>query len=511
MTSHKTIIAYLYFRYGMICSYETLPLSVNSLAKKSVPKIQDSFVSRIFTVGFGNLIGQMAIVLSTPIITRLYPPSVYAEWALGMGFITIFGSISTLRYELAIVLPAEKRHSANLFALSIALATLSGILTAITFIPLEYPLRTFFGIERNDLNWIWIPVAIALTGISQSCQHWFTREKDFKKLAFLASLSATFISVGQIIFFFFGRKDFEGLVWGSLFGQGLSTLWGLTIILVENGREFRQLIALDSAWRMAKNYRSYPLFITPYSLVGVIREKASLFVLNLFGSASLVGSFSLASRVMNFPVDLISGSLRPVLFQMASERKTKQMDDLMSELLNSLIKMSVPFWIFFLFYYQELFEFFFGSAWSEAGLYAAILSVPAIAFLLSDWSDRLLDVMGQQKLALKLEVFFTVFGLTLVFGILSLTKNFFHAVIVHAAVVLAFNLYWLYAVYRQAKFNLMNLSKLMRVFLFTSLSWGLLLMGLSKLAASPIVFLFYGIATIVNLAICFKPLRTKLA
>ena len=56
-------------------------------------------------VGAGGAIGQIATVLFNPILTRLYTPESYGQWALLLSLALLATTISSLRYELAILLP----------------------------------------------------------------------------------------------------------------------------------------------------------------------------------------------------------------------------------------------------------------------------------------------------------------------------------------------------------------------------------------------------------------------
>jgi len=66
-----------------------------------------SHSSNVLMLTFGTSVGQMAIIASAPIITRLYGPEdvgLFAVFGAALGIITV---ISSLHYELAIPLPTE--------------------------------------------------------------------------------------------------------------------------------------------------------------------------------------------------------------------------------------------------------------------------------------------------------------------------------------------------------------------------------------------------------------------
>ena len=71
----------------------------------------------------------------------------------------------------------------------------------------------------------------------------------------------------------------------------------------------------------------------------------------------------------------------------------------------------VPCWVILLLHHGTLFGAVFGKSWEGAGVYAAILSVPAIPFLLGSWLDRSFDIVSRQRLHFVMESIFTVMAL----------------------------------------------------------------------------------------------------
>ena len=65
-----------------------------------------------------------------------------------------------------------------------------------------------------------------------------------------------------------------------------------------------------------------------------------------------VGLYAFASRIMNFPVTLISTALRPVIFQEMASNGIKSQETKINLILNWLAIITVPFVVFY-FYYAD--------------------------------------------------------------------------------------------------------------------------------------------------------------
>mgnify|MGYP001399071774 CR=1 FL=1 len=70
----------------------------------------------------GTLIAQLIPVLLTPVLTRLYSPADFGVLELFLSVSLILGVIANGRYELAIVLPDEKKDAWNLMSLGMLIS-----------------------------------------------------------------------------------------------------------------------------------------------------------------------------------------------------------------------------------------------------------------------------------------------------------------------------------------------------------------------------------------------------
>ena len=71
----------------------------------------NSFFKNVAILVSGASLGQVIIVLSSPIITRLYSPEDFGIFALFSAVLGIVAVVGALRYELAIPLPESENKS----------------------------------------------------------------------------------------------------------------------------------------------------------------------------------------------------------------------------------------------------------------------------------------------------------------------------------------------------------------------------------------------------------------
>ncbi len=422
-------------------------------------------------MGFGGLAAQVFTILTIPIITRLYPPEFYAGWALLMSVAAIFTSIAVLRYELAVVLPETHEEAANVLVVCLLLTVITAGFAAI-LLPLcgHWLIGKSFHAELNF--WLSsIPPFILVTGIYQAALFWCTRTEEFRWYSLL-QVALPFITIlSQIAVALLGWKTAGGLIIGTIIGQlAAAVLIGLLIF-----RKYGDLIVRSVHGRGVINafirYKNYPIYMTPYTLVGTIRDRLIYFLLANYGGKSVLGFYSLSARLVNLPNSLVSSAIRPVFFQKAASSDFITLEGPINRILQLLAIVVVPFWVLFLFHATTLFALIFGAAWRDAGFYAAILSVPAIPLLLGNWLDRTFDALGRQRLAFTLELIFSIVTVAVLTAGMVIFESVLLAVILQAGVLTLYYSYWLFALFRAAGFDPWGLWKLVgTVFLTAFLS-----------------------------------------
>ncbi|OYT14961.1 MAG: hypothetical protein B7C24_15535 [Bacteroidetes bacterium 4572_77] len=79
--------------------------------------MDSEFRKNFLSLFTGTAAAQAIPFLLEPVISRLFLPQEFGVFELYVAFVTIIGSIATLRYEMAIVLPAKNSNAFNIFVL----------------------------------------------------------------------------------------------------------------------------------------------------------------------------------------------------------------------------------------------------------------------------------------------------------------------------------------------------------------------------------------------------------
>ena len=444
-----------------------------------------SFLRQILTVGSGSMMAQVLTVATMPVLSRLYSPTAYAGWALLMSVTIIFTSVATLRYELAIVLPSTHEEAANVMAVC-AFVTIAMSIIAGCLLPLSWGWLLGKGFYRELNFWLWsVPLLIVATGVYMACNTWLVRTKEFGWYS-ISQVGLPFLTIFcQILVALLGINSASGLIIGTIFSQ--CSLVALLLILISSkyGHLILRSISRQEIRNSLNKYRMYPFYMTPYTLIGTIRDRLVYFLLGYCGAKSDVGFYNISSRLVNMPNNLVSSAIRPVFFQKAARSQFISLEVPINRAMMFLAVCIIPFWILFLFHAKTLFAFIFGEPWREAGLYAAILSIPAIPLLLGNWLDRSFDVLGKQRLAFILESVFSSLSIFVLSMGALVFNNVLIAICLQAGIMTIYYSYWIIVLFNIASFDTYGLLKL--IGLISLVGIGSIIISWLLLAAMPLI------------------------
>lgn len=346
------------------------------------------FVRNILLVMTGTAVAQIIGFALSPIISRLFSPGDFGIFGSFDAVASIVGTVVTLQYSQAIILPREDGDGMNLLALSCAstflLATIC--LGACVIAP-----GILNGLMKTTGIWALILLVLAtlVAGINQSFQSWCVRAKAFKHTAgsqVVRSLSSsgTQLACGG---FGFGAA---GLVCSSVLADLLASV-NLGRVVFRDWRGLRQNIGWQHIWRLAAQYRDFPMYSATSALINALSLGLPILLLTHFYGLSVAGAYAFAMRVLSTPMGFILTALRQVLLQKAAKVHNDggELLRLYAKITAGLFVVAVLPALILVAWSPRLFSWIFGPQWVMAGNFASSLvvwlvfmfcNVPAIIF-----------------------------------------------------------------------------------------------------------------------------------
>lgn len=344
------------------------------MSNKFVPKSE--FVRNVLTLMTGTSVAQAIPIAISPFLTRIYGPDDFGLYALYTGVALVLAVFATGRYELAIMLPEKEEDAAELMKFSSIITIFISLITFFIILILSEELSILLGNESIYTWLFFLPITILFSGIYQILNYWFNRRKKFTILAKNRVLQNLITGAGQLLFSTRGI----GLLFGSIFGQFISLIFLMRKLLNERLKCFYEF-NFSRMIRLGKRYINFPKYDVPTTALNVAASQAPNILFATFFTAQSAGFFFLTQRVLQMPISLISNSILDVFKEEASKtyRETGQCKDIFVKTAKWLSFISIIPSLLMFFFVEDLFGFFFGSEWVEAGLYAKIL-IPSLAF-----------------------------------------------------------------------------------------------------------------------------------
>lgn len=334
----------------------------------------------------GTAIAQIILMLFQLVLRRLYSPEVFGAFSVYMSIVGILVILSTMRYELAVVLPKEDRKASGLVAGGILISLAINILVLIITIIFKTYIIKWLDFPAEYGYWLYfVPLSTFLFSTYQFFNYWLTRNSAFKAIS-INKVSRR-LSEGIVQTIFGAVKSASGLFTGDIVGNAANITAGF-YQAKRNGFTFSNL-----SWRKIKaslkRYSSFPKYQTIPAVLNTASMLLPIFLINKFYSSETAGYFDLSRQMLIVPISFITASLSQVLLKELSDR-VKNNAKLTPSILKTAMYLSIgiiPFMVVIMIWGEGLFSFFFSETWRVSGSYSAILAPAfAVQFIVSPLS-----------------------------------------------------------------------------------------------------------------------------
>lgn len=364
----------------------------------------------IFTLISGAMAAQLVTVAVIPILSRLYGPNQFGEYAIFVSVTTLAAILGTFRYEMAIVLPRSAREAAaisriGLRVLGVVASAITIVCVTIIALPIEF-----------SPGWRWFVLLLGpgvfLLGYTSFMTQWLIRSGHYSHISRVRVLQSIFSGVGQVGLGFFIPSTGVGLALGLLIGQLAAAVF-LTFArdagaqIFANPRERRWAYLVRKYWRL-------PALLMPHSLVDSFRLNGVNLLIGHY-SVETLGQYSQAWRLVQVPAGLIGSAISQVYFpRLAAVSRAELFQTVRGSVLRSVLLGAGPFAIIF-WLSPVLFPIILGAEWAEAGRFAQALAPALYVNLAASPISTIFIVLRKEHVGLLFALIYTCFSLGALF------------------------------------------------------------------------------------------------
>ncbi len=362
------------------------------------------FFRNVATLMTGSTIAQLIALAIYPVLTKIYTPDEHGLFSLYMGIIAITGIISTGRYQLAILMPAEDKKAVNLAALGLLLSIGVGLILLVVVALFREQIAGMFkvpGIEK----WLWfVPLSTVLIGFFQVSIYWHNRHKQFRRTA-IGNLSQSIVNSGVKLSTSGTVPAGGGMVLGAIAGQ----VAGAGYFLFSWLRKFRMHftdISRAGMKEVAAIYYRFPGFNLPNNLVNSISNSMPVFLIGAYFGAADLGLYSLGFTMIFRPMNLVTNSMEQVFSQRVIKKYTERISirrDVITLIKRSFQIGIIPFLLAGIFG-PLIFRTIFGAEWEVSGRYMQLLIPWFFTAFMANQLTFIPDLFSLQKTAFLLNI-----------------------------------------------------------------------------------------------------------
>lgn len=375
-------------------------------------KPKSEFTKNVLTLMTGTAIAQAIPIAISPILTRIYSPEDFGIFALFLSIASLVGVGVTARYELAIMLPKKKSDAMQILYLSLLITVLISLVALLVVFLFNEQITLMLGNQAISKWLYFVPISVFLTGVYQSLNYWFNRNREFKKIATSkiaqsATVGVSNLGIGAL------KGGSLGLILGNILGQ-LSAVLILAKKLIKVKSDFKTPKKIKMAG-LAKYYKKLPLFNLPNAIIDGFRLSGINILIAKFFTTATLGQFSLAWKMVQAPMALVGSSLSQVFFQKVSSTPKQELYRIVIQFIQKALMIAIPLFLLIYFFAPELFALVFGQKWRVAGEAASVMTPWLLLNFITSPLSTLFIVLNKQDAVLYFSIIYMVLPLALIY------------------------------------------------------------------------------------------------
>lgn len=381
--------------------------------KQHVQRLVDENLRPLFRKG--SFIQNFAITLSgsvavtaigfllTPIMSRLYPPASYGQFAVFNTLANNLAMIGTLTYTVGFLQPKEEGKFHAMVQLTVVLTAAVCLLLTGVLLVAGPTLTRVLHIESLGNMLYTLPVLLLLFNLSNIMNSWYMREKQFLRRTSV-EITTTLVGRGFTIGYgWWAGGHVSGLLLGEFFNRITSTVSLLSGSIRHSLGTLWRTFSWQKVKEVAIEYKQFPLYFLPGSFISSFSSQLPVFALTTGFNATAVGLYSFSVGLLEIPITLIGNAIMPVFWQKATETHQNEPERLPEIMLSVYYKLLylglLPFGIITI-YGDLLFKFVFGPRWEMAGVITGYLGYYYVFKLMSQATAPIYTILNKQHYVL---------------------------------------------------------------------------------------------------------------
>lgn len=358
-------------------------------------------------------IGVLLTLVTTPIMTRLFPPEAYGVNAFFLAITTIIASLGLLGLPVALAREKDREQQRNLIDASsqiMLIVILCCIVAAAVVISIDAAIVDF---SLKIVLFIF-PFLLFFNAIQRISDSLVNARGQFRAQA-ISRVGGAVVARGLTLALgWLGYPVAASMLAGD--GAGKASHVALTVNFASFWADARQIRWLPDFRFLLRIIRQHREFVFKVNLAAILPTFVVLGIQTMLGvrlGVDAMGYFALAQSILTLPVTVISLASAPVVFHKlvhTADSTPERLLPLTVKALLAYLAIGAALMVPLILFGAGIFSFVFGGNWKVAGVTASILAIPQIL------SFGLIGVLSVFRVVRKTDAWFRleVFGTVLI-------------------------------------------------------------------------------------------------
>jgi O-antigen/teichoic acid export membrane protein len=349
--------------------------SVREAVGRLAPK--GRFRSAVTVLLAGSVVGQLVVVASMPLLSRLYRPADLGLFAVFSSVESILVVAAALRYEYAIAASDDEDDAANLLGLALLLGAATSVVVVLGALLAAGPLRNVVDLGSLEPYAVLLGVSLAGDAAYRALSQWAIRRNEYASVARTKAVQGGVQATAQVGLGVAGLHPS-----GLLFGWTASRLAGtvrLGRVVHAHGAFGR--ISRSGMRDVAGRFRRFPALSAPASLLNGASLQLPGILLATAYDARAAGWYLLAARCTSIPMTVFGQSFSQAFMgrlSRAAVGPAVSTPRFVRRAVTRLLMFAAVPSIAIVVLAPVAFPVIFGADWREAGRYAQLLAPAAL-------------------------------------------------------------------------------------------------------------------------------------
>lgn len=339
----------------------------------------------------GTFVAQLILILSIPLVTRLYSPENFGDFAVFMGVLGGLGVVASYRYELVIAGIRKDIYASVTLKVVIVLCSLNAILITIFLLFLMFTEFVYI-----DLFFILLPISFLINGLFQALIITSLRESKINIVSIIKIIQSVILISSQIILDEFGS-------FGLCLAQLISVSVGLiiTLYVCRDAITRNKKITRKKFFYVLKKNIECLKFSSPAAFLNAAGMHMPVLLLSYFFSPLYAGLYAVATRILLTPANLVTNAISKVLLSEAKEFHDKYyINTIFKKNIKLQLSLIIPPLIVVCFINEEFFSYLLGEQWLGISSLVKYFAPWVLLSFLSNPCLIVLETTGKQKVIL---------------------------------------------------------------------------------------------------------------